>query len=124
MNNNETIKNKIKDYLCDMNSLELLNAWNEYASENYYNTIFTCDEFDEICENMTASEIALKCFNGKHFNPNDEFFTFNGYENFESSDDLNDLIDIDELADFIVDNDNDLYNDNIRNILDDEDDEE
>lgn len=106
---------QIKEYLENLDDNKLLRIWNEHDP---YGTIYTSDEFDDICEIMTATEIALKCFNGKHFNPNDDFFTFNGYENFESSDFLEDFIDFDDLADYCIRNDEDFDNQEIRDILD------
>ena len=111
----EPNKEEIKEILENLDDCELLRIWNEF---DQYSTIYTSEEFDEICGGMTPSEIALKCFYGKHFNPNDEFFTFNGYENFESSDDLADFIDFDDLADYCIRNDEDFDDQEIRDILD------
>ena len=108
---------QIKGYLKGLNDSELLSIYNEFANETYNNNIYLMVEFDEICENMTASDIARRCFYGK-FNPNDNYFIFNGYENFDSSDYLEDFIDFDDLADYIVKNDEDFDNDDIREILD------
>lgn len=108
---------QIKEYLKGLNDSELLSIYNEFANETYNINIYLMDEFDEICENMDASDIARRCFYGK-FNPNDEYFIFNGYANFESSDYLEYFIDFDELADYIIRNDEDFDDDDIREILD------
>lgn len=108
---------QIKEYLENLDNSDLLSIYNEYASTTYDNAIYTMDEFDEICENMDASEIARRCFYGK-FNPNDEYFIFNGYENFDSSDYLDDFIDFDDIANYIARNDEDFDSDEIREILD------
>lgn len=108
---------QIKEYLKGLNDSELLSIYNDFANETCDNNIYTMDEFDEICENMDASDIARRCFYGK-FNPNDEYFIFNGYANFESSDFLEDFIDFDYLVDYIVRNDEDFGNDNIHEMLD------
>lgn len=117
-------KNKIIEILEDMNDDDLLSIWNEYASENGYNNIYNMEEFDDICEDMTATEIACKCIYGE-FNPNHDYFKFNGYENFESSDYLTDLIYIDDLADYIVRNEETFDNDDLQEYFDElEEDEE
>lgn len=110
-------KNKIIEILEDMSDDDLFSIWNEYANENGYNNIYNMEEFDEICDSMTASDIARRCFYGK-FNPNDNYFIFNGYANFESSDYLEDFIDFDDLADYCIRNDEDFNDQEIRDILD------
>lgn len=93
-------KEKVRELLEDMYENDLLKIWNEFSQ---YDTIFTSEEFDEICGGMTPTEIAMKSFYGD-FNPNHDFWTFNGYENFKSSDFLVDLIYLDDLVDDICDN--------------------
>ena len=110
-------QDQIKEYLKGLNDSELLSIYNEFANETYNNNIYLMDEFDDICESMDASDIACRCFYGK-FNPNDEYFIFNGYANFESSDYLEDFIDFDELADYIVKSEEDFGDNDIREILD------
>lgn len=114
---------QIKEYLKGLNDSELLSIYNEYADINYYERVYNMVEFDEICESMTASDIARRCFYGK-FNPNDNYFIFNGYENFDSSDYLDDFIDFDDIANYITRNDEDFDSDEIRNILDNNDTDE
>lgn len=108
---------QIKEYLKGLNDSDLLSIYNEFANETCDNDIYTMDEFDEICETMEPSDIARRCFHGK-FNPNDEYFIFNGYANFESSDYLEDFIDFDYLADYCIRNDEDFDDQEIRDILD------
>lgn len=108
---------QIKEYLESLSDGELLSIYNEYSAAGGYEQVFTMDEFDEICDGMTASDIACRCFYGK-FNPNDEYFIFNGYANFESSDYLEDFIDLDDLADYCISNDEDFDDQEIRDILD------
>lgn len=108
---------QIKEYLENLDDSDLLSIYNEYVSETYDNDIYTMDEFDEICGSMNPSDLACKIFYGK-FNPNDEYFIFNGYENLESSDDLADFIDFDYLADYCIRNDEDFDDQELRDILD------
>ena len=111
-------QNEIKEYLENLSDGELLSLWNEYRRGQYCDgDIYDMEEFDEICEHMTPTDLACKIFYGK-FNPNDTYFIFNGYSNLESSDYLDDLIDIDELAQHICDNDDDLEDYDLRDFLD------
>ena len=64
-----------------------------------------------------------KIFYG-NFRPNDCYFKFDGYANLESIDWLKDEIDLDEIADYIIDNENSLGNNEIQKILDEDDNEE
>lgn len=116
----EPNKEEIKEILENLDDCELLRIWNEF---DQYNTIYTSEEFGEICDSMTATDLANKIFYGD-FNPNHNFWTFNGYENFESSDDLADFIDFDDLADYCIRNDEDFDDQELRDILDAEDTED
>lgn len=94
----EINKNEIKEILENLDDSEILSIYREMDS---YDSVFEMDEFNEICESMTADEIARRCFYGD-FNPNHDYFMFDGYENFKSSDYLSDLIYFDEMVDFII----------------------
>ena len=117
----------IKDLLENMSESKLYTIANEYfdKTEYYDNTIYDMDEFDEIMSGMSPSDIALKIFYGD-FRPNDHYFKFDGCANFQSFDYISDEVDLEEIADYIVNNDEDFDNSDIREILDeeDEDDEE
>lgn len=111
-------QNEIKEYLENLSDSELLSLWNEYRRAHCYDgDIYDMEEFNEICGNMEPSDLANRIFYGR-FNPNDIYFIFNGYENLESSDYLDDFIDIDELAQHIYDNDDDLDDYDLRDFLD------
>lgn len=119
-------KNEIVEILEDMSERKLLVIWNEYASDNGYAVVYDMEELNDICEDMTAEDIACKCIYGD-FNPAHDYFKFDGYDNFESSNDLTDLIDIDDLADYITDNEEDFDNSDLQDYFceleEDEDDE-
>lgn len=111
----EDYADEIIEYLEDMSDNELITAWNEYQNENYYeNQVYYMEEFNEIMDNYTPLEIANLVWHGD-FNPNDDYFTFGVY--LESHYSVSDLISIDELADFIIDNGNDLDNYGINEII-------
>lgn len=116
----EPNKEEIKEILENLDDCELLRIWNEF---DQYSTIYTSDEFDEICNNMTPTEVAMKAFYGD-FNPNHNFWTFNGYENFKSSDYLDELISINDLADYIYSNEDTFDNDDLQEYFDELEDDE
>ena len=78
------------------------------------------EEFDEIMDGISPWNIATKIFYGD-FRPNDNYFRFDGYANLESFDYISDEVDLEEIADYIIDNDEDFDNSDIREILGEED---
>ena len=122
MTKTEMIKDLLEN---DMSDSHLLFIYNEYLNKtNYYDDrIYDMNEFDEIMFGMSPSDIALKIFYGD-FRPNDHYFKFDGCANFYSFDYLSDKIDFEEISDYIVDNDEDFDDIDIREILDEENDED
>lgn len=96
----------IYDYLKnDAYDSDILTMWNQKENaENGTNHIYNYQKFDEIFEDSEPSDIAFKIFNG-NFNPNDEYFIFNGYGNLESSNYLETFVSYDELAQYMDDHD-------------------
>ena len=89
----------------------LLQAYSEYASNNGYGSV--CDNDDDSINMMFSDphDAIRSAFYGD-YNPSHAYFTLNGYGNlqsFEYLDDDNSPIHIEELAQWIVDNDS--YND-------------
>lgn len=115
----------IKDLLENMSESKLYIIANEYfdKAEYYDDRIYDMDEFDEIMSGMSPSDITLKIFYGD-FRPNDHYFKFDGCANFQSFDYISDEVDLEEIADYIVDNDEDFDNSDIREILDEDDEED
>lgn len=116
---------RIKAYLDSLDDAEKVYIWNEYtdATNNPDDRIYSINDFDEVFGNTNPWEIARACFYSQRFNPSDSWFWFNGYANAESADyisehDDRNPIDISAVAEYIVDNDEDFYNDDIRAILD------
>lgn len=118
------MKEKIREYIESLTNEEKRNLWNEYCNDSNRTDDWIYDmlEFDDINEGKTPSDIALSICYGD-FRATDNYFWFDGYGNFESSDWIDDNscpFCIDELIDYIIENDNDLYDDNIREILEEE----
>ena len=116
---------EVREYLDTLDDGEKVNIWNNYteATNNPDDRIYNMDEFDEIFSDTKPWEIARACFYSRRFSPSDSWFWFNGYGNVESADYISDHddrspIDLDEVAEYIVSNDDELLNDDIRAILD------
>ena len=117
-----TKREKLIDYIQQMNKADavvLHNNWC-YETNNFDNEIFDIERLEEICDGQSAYWMACRIFYGD-FNPTYDYFKFNGYGNLQSIASYNvfDYIDECEIADYILENDNDFYNDDIRFILDD-----
>lgn len=64
---------------------DLLQYMNSYDGSFEESTYYDMDSFDEVMSNYTPSEIARVIYYGE-FNPNDDYFRFDGYGNLESLD--------------------------------------
>ena len=111
----EAIKNIIKD----MDDSDAVALHNEYCYEtnNYDDEIIEMERFDEICEGMTPSKIACSIVYGD-FNPNHDYFHYNGYGNFESTDCPTDWIYPGDIAREVVDRECAFENDEIQEEID------
>lgn len=112
----EAKKEDVIEVLEGLNDYKLLDIWRQYCDEaGYYGEeIFDIDEFNEICSSMDAWDVAQKTFYGD-FCPAHSYWKFNGYENFESSDYISDLICLEDLADYIVENEETFNNYELEN---------
>lgn len=122
----ETIRSIIED-MDTSDAVALHNEWC-YETDNYDDEIFEMERFDEICDGMKPLDVAMKTFYGD-FNPNHEYFRFNGYGNFKSTDYPTDWIYPGEIAIEVVDCKKSFENDEIQEEIDswgedDEDEEE
>lgn len=96
-----------------LNSIDddvLVSTYNEYASSNGYEHISYNDE-DTINNNLRSAYDAIQAAQYGEYNANHEYFIFNGSGNlvsFNYPKDDNSPIDIEELSQWIVDND--FYN--------------
>lgn len=116
----------ILEVLEGLTDSELLNVHREYLNETngYDDEIYTLDDLDMIAEGQDAYWLLCRAFYGD-FNPMADYFKFNGYGNIQSifSYELSSYIDMEDIAEYCVDNDKALYNDEIQEILDSEDEE-
>ena len=111
------MRNKIKEYLaCDCNFI--VGIHNEYCDANNDPDarIYCMDELDEILDGKTPTQILMMMHFG-NFNPMDEYFRFDGYGNLESTDFPENWIYLDDIVDYIIDNNDSLNDDRIEEIL-------
>lgn len=139
---NEMIREKLFDQvmnvLKNLDDSELVYVWNEYCDRVncFDDRIYSMDELDEIFSGQDVTYILNRAFFGHDqwsddsaFNPNREYFTFNGYGNLISMDCIGwneyaekfmcDYIDEDAITDYVLDNLDALECDEITDILDD-----
>ena len=116
-----TKREQLSKLLNEMCEPDLVYLYNEYCQEtnNYDDEIYPIDMFDEINRELDPWEIAAKVFYGD-FNPNHDYFKFNGYANFISINkwDLDRFIDVEDIVKYILENDEDFNENDIRYILD------
>lgn len=114
-------REEVLEMLRDMDN-ELIEIHNAYCEKNNSadDKIYSMGMLNEAYYGKDPLDILLDAYNGA-FNPNDNWFRWNGYGNLESTnrpiDDWID-IDIDDIADYIVENDEDLNSKDIRDLLD------
>ena len=115
------LKEKILECIGNMDTSDLIQLHNNYcdAVNGFDNYIYSMEDLDMLCDCKDAHWIACRIFYGD-FNPNDDYITFNGYGNFVSLDDYNVGFHIfaDDIADYVVEKEDSLYNDEIQDILD------
>ena len=83
-----TREQAIRSYVEQLSGSELahlLQCMNFYDGNFEESTYYDMDSFDEVMLNYTPSEIARMIHSGE-FNPNDDYFRFDGYGNLESLD--------------------------------------
>ena len=122
------LREKIIEILENMDNDELVNIHNEYCyNANYYdNEIMDAYRLEEYLSNGEVMNWLNRFYFGEDAghskeysaNPNRNYFTFNGYGNIISFDYARDYVDIEAIADYIEENNNALYNDEIQAILD------
>ncbi len=109
----------IKDIIEDMDDSDAVALHNKhcYETNDYDDEIIEMERFDEICEGMTPSDIVNHIFYGD-FNPNHEYFHYDGYGNFESTSDPTDWIYPGDIARDVVGRECAFGNDEIQEEID------
>ena len=104
----KTQEQRIVELLKEWENEELITVHNEYCQKvnDCDNEIYSIDMFDELMQGLDPYTIACRVAYG-YFNAGYKYFKFNGYGNIQSicKWDIDNYVDIDEIARYIVDND-------------------
>lgn len=115
------MREEVMAFLNDLDNAEMVWIHNRYCDEAGYpdDEIYNMDDLNELLDGKDPDEILRMAYYGD-FRPCDEYFRFNGYANLESADYpvREGWIDIDDIADYIVENDEDFDNDDLRDLMD------
>ena len=117
----EEIRDELISIIDGLEESELLDAYNEYCDETngFDDVIYWNDEeeLDMVFNEQSPYYVLCRAYYGE-YRLGDRFFKFDGYGNLRSFNVLSEEIFLDELVDWILDNDTDLGNSEIRNLLD------
>jgi len=118
----------VKDWLESKDNEELRTLWNEYAVENSPDDeIFENDEY--FFNDFYGQDVmgAIRAISYGNYNFRNEYLQFNGYGNIESFDcyEIKDKIDMDVLAEDILENPKNYYDlDDLEELLEESEEEE
>ena len=111
------MRDEVLEMLKDMNDNDLVAVHNEYCEKVRYDDdrIYYMEELNELMYGMKPLDILREA---RDVDINDDWIRWNGYGNLESTDCPEDWMDLAEIADYIVENEDPLYNDDIRDLMD------
>jgi hypothetical protein len=122
------IEDLVFDTIDNMSDSEMIDLWNEYCGDNgyYYDRIEYFDEgvFNDLMAGKTPYEI-YQIIDNNDISFFDDYCRYDGYE-LNTFSDVYDSIDIDDLVEWIIEEEKDLCNfdiDELYNKLNDEDEE-
>ena len=116
-NEEKMIVENIREVVEDFKENKLVELWNEFCNKNYYEEVIyylSDDEINDFFSNKTPAELIRM---GKGVDLDNKYFYFHLGE-LNTTDNVFDVVDIDELVDYIIDNDNDCNDTDIRDLLD------
>ena len=96
---------------------KLVELWNEFCNKNYYEEVIyylSDDEINDFFSNKTPAELIRI---GKDVDLDNKYFYFH-LDELNTTNNIFDVVDIDELVDYIIDNDNDCSDVYVRDLLD------
>jgi hypothetical protein len=110
----------IADVLNNWGNKEIIEAWNEYCDDNHYsNDIYPMDMLGEIFSSGYFVDNLHKFY---HFDKNDRYFTFDDSTGlWDTISSIYEVVDVDDLAQYIYDSGKAFGDDDIENILREED---
>ena len=116
-NEEKMIVENIREVVEDFKETKLVELWNKFCNENYYEERIYYLSDDEINDFFSIETPAELIRMGKDVDLNSKYFYFHLGE-LNTTNDIYDVVDIDELVDYIIDNDDDCNDTDIRDLLD------
>jgi hypothetical protein len=120
---------KVRELIMDWTEDEQVAIWNEYCEKvGYYDDEILENDLDELLSGKTPSEVAsIVCTDA--YNPYDDYVCFDGYgqlKSFSYTNDYGSPFDMDDLVNWIVDNEDTLgfFNEYDIEVEEDEDEED
>lgn len=116
-NEEKMIVKSIREVVEDFREEKLVELWNEFCDKNYYEErigYLSDDEINDYFSNKTPAELIRM---GSDVDLDNKYFYFH-LDELNTTDNIFDVVDIDELVDYIIDNDNDCNDTDIRDLLD------
>ena len=116
-NEEKMIVENIREVVEDFKENKLVELWNEFCDKNYYEEVIyylSDDEINDFFSNKTPAELIRM---GSNVDLDNKYFYFHLGE-LNTTSNIFDVVDIDELIDYIIDNDNDCNDTSIRDLLD------
>ena len=116
-NEEKMIVENIREVVEYFKETKLVELWNEFCDKNYYEEVIyylSDDEINDLFSNKTPAELIRM---GSDVDLDNKYFYFHLNE-LKTTDNIFDVVDIDELVDYIIDNDNDCNDTDIRDLLD------
>ena len=101
----------------DFKENKLVELWNEYCDKNYYEErlyYLSDDEINDLFSNKTPAELIRM---GSDVDLDNKYFYFHLNE-LNTTDNVFDVVDVDEIVDYIIDNDDDCNDMDVRTLLD------
>ena len=116
-NEEKMIVENIREVVEDFKETKLVELWDEFCNKNYYEEVIyylSDDEINDLFSNKTPAELIRM---GEDVDLDNKYFYFYLGE-LNTTNNVFDVVDIDELVDYIIDNDNDCNDIDIRDLLD------
>lgn len=117
MRTEKMIVENIREVVEDFKETKLVELWNEFCNKNYYEEVIdylSDDEINDYFSNKTPAELIRM---GSNVDLDNKYFYFH-LDELNTTNNIFDVVDIDELVDYIIDNDNDCNDIDIRDLLD------
>ena len=117
MRTEKMIVENIREVVEDFKEDKLVELWNEFCNKNYYEEVIyylSDDEINDFFSNKTPAELIRI---GKDVDLDNKYFYFH-LDELNTTNNIFDVVDIDELVDYIIDNDNDCNDVYVRDLLD------